>query len=224
MLQDIYARYRGACMMLLRQEGDSVIFMGTTFLVHPEGYLLTAGHLLGDHTEVMVAPRDYGAEFAPPWSETVVPFGASVVAVDKEHDVALLRFKIKHEISMPDHVIGVPEDVMPGSNVACLGYPFGFCQVYNQVIEGGIVTAKVLSTNETELFLFDAPVNNGLRGGPLVNLYDGRVIGIAGGPFIPEDAVGLEQDDTSQTRRVFSYAMSINYGARLLEAEGAGVV
>lgn len=224
MLKGVYEQYRGACMLLLRQENEAVVFMGTAFMVHPEGYMLTAAHLLNDMREVMVAPRNFEDEFAPPWSETVTPMAATVCAMDKEHDVALLRFKDVHELSMPDHVIGVPEEIPMGSQVACLGYPFGHYKVFNQFIQGGIVTSKMRSRNDTNLFLFDTPLNDGLRGGPLVNVYDGRIIGVAGGWFQPEDAMGLPLDETSAARRIFGYAMSTEYGTRLLEAEGVEAV
>ena len=225
MIQDIHTRYRGGCMMLMRQEHDSALFMGTAFLVHPKGYLLTAAHLLHDFREKLyVAARDYGDDFAPMQTDTVVPLPAEVRQIDHDHDLALLRITDGTEVTMPDHVIGVPSALAPGAVVSCLGFPFGFYHVYNLVVNQGIVSAKMQSPNGTGLILIDTPMLDGMRGGPLVSVHDGRVVGVLSGRFSPEEVMGLPQDETTPHRRTFAYAISIEYAAALMEAEGLEVV
>lgn len=225
MIQDIYTRFRGGCMMLMREEQDNAIFMGTAFLVHPEGYVLTAAHLLSNYREnLYVTPRDYGNAFAPMQTDAVTPLPAEVRQVDADRDLALLHIPVTTEITMPDHVIGVPETLNPGAAVGCLGYPFGFYHVYNLVVNQGIVSAKVVAGNGTDLILIDTPMLDGMRGGPLVSVYDGRVIGVLSGRFSPEEAMGLPFDDTTTYRRIYAYAISIEYAADLMEAEGLEVV
>nr|NIW44255.1 serine protease [Gammaproteobacteria bacterium] len=63
MLQNIYSRFRGASLMLLQKEQDTVTFVGTAVLVHPAGYLLTASHILYSHKNLMVAPSEVSEEF-----------------------------------------------------------------------------------------------------------------------------------------------------------------
>lgn len=222
MLQDIYARFRGGCMMLLRKEGDAVLFLGTAFLVHPDGYLLTAGHSVQGRDNVMVAPRDFGSEFAPMWSETVAPYQATVCQVDAGHDLALLKFQRDFEIVFPDHMMGVPETVSPGSSVALLGYPFGFQHVFNQFIEQSVVSTKLVTNAGTNLLLFDGVVNLGMRGAPLVTMADGRVIGVVNGRFDPAQAGDSETEPAEQPH--FSFAVSIEYAAAMLEAEGLEII
>jgi serine protease Do len=225
MMQDLYARYRGGCMMLMRQEGGTALFMGTAFLIHPKGYLLTAAHLLHDFREnLYVAPRDYGKAFAPMTSSTVVPLPCEVRQIDIDHDIALLYLPEANEVSMTGHVMGVPEAVSPGSAIACLGYPFGFYHVYNFVINQGIVSAKMRSRNDTHLLLIDTPMLDGMRGGPLISAGDGRVIGVLSGRFSPEEAMGLPHDETTAYRRIYAYAISIEYATPLMEAEGLEIV
>ncbi len=217
-----YTRYSGGCVMLLRREGDAVAFIGTAFLVHPDGYLLTVAHILPESGDLMVSPRDFGMAFSPQESETVATLPATVVRVDRENDVALLTFQRDTEILMPDHVIGAPDDTLPGSTVACLGFPFGFYQVYNQCIYQAVVTAKILSPVGMKFFLFDAISNEGLRGGPLVDVNDGRIIGIVGGCFHPGQLSRHPIEDATAIGS--SYAISIEYGAALLQAEGIAVL
>lgn len=220
MLQETYARFRGGCMMLLQQQGEEAAFRGTAFLVHPGGYLLTAAHLLQGHEGILVAFRDYGGDFAPTESDTITPLPARVCQVDQEHDVALLSFRDDCEVSMPDHVLGMPDLIMPGTSVAIMGYPFAWHHVWNQFMEASVVSAKLLSRNGTKLFLFDAGGVEGVRGGPLVSTGDGRIIGIIGGRFRLDEAGEVDPNAAQGPARVFSYAVSSEYGAALLEKEG----
>ena len=222
MLQDIYARFRGGCMMLLRKEGDTVVFLGTAFLVHPDGYLLTVARSVRGQENLMVAPRDFEFEFAPMWSETVRPYQATICQVDEKHDLALLKFCRDYDMTYPDHIIGAPEAVMPGSSVALLGYPFGFQNVFNQFIEPAVVSAKSTTDLETHLFLFDSVVTLGMQGAPLVTLSDGRVIGVVQGRFDPSTSV--RAGTTPVVNPHFSAAISIEYATAMLEAEGLSII
>jgi len=215
-------RFKGGCVMLLREEGEQVEFVGTAFLVHPEGYLLTAAHVVPEKGSLIVSPSHYGTEFATTDNKTVPTLHARVVRVDKEHDVALLGFKRDAEIAMPDHVIGSPEDTLPGTSVACLGYSYGFFHVYSQCIYQAVATAKVHSPSGMKFFMFDAVGGEGLRGGPLVDVLDGRIIGIVGGRFYPSQLSGQEPEGAPAS--TVSYAISIDYGAELLRQEGLEVL
>lgn len=222
MLQDVYARYGGGCMMLLRQEGDSVVFLGTAFLVHPDGYLLTVAQGVQNVGGLMVAPRDFRAQFAPMVTDTVSPFPATVCQVDEEHDLALLKFQQDVDIALPDHILGVPETTCPGSGVGLLGYSFGFNHMYNLLVKQSIICAKVQTLQGANLLLFDGVVNLGMRGAPLVTLADNRVIGVVHGRFDPVRA-GIS-DAPPDERPYFSYAVSIEYAEPLLAAEGRVVI
>ncbi|HMA67724.1 MAG TPA: hypothetical protein VKO20_07880, partial [Desulfosalsimonadaceae bacterium] len=82
MLQDIYFQYRNACMMLFRREADQVAFRGSAFLVHPDGYLLTAAHLITGKYELMVVPMEESADFTAVHTETVAPISVEVRQMD----------------------------------------------------------------------------------------------------------------------------------------------
>lgn len=208
--------------MLLRREGDSVSFVGTAFVAHPDGYLLTAAHILPERGELMLSPRDLGGGFGPPESDTVSSIPVRVARVDADRDVALLAFRPGTDITMPDHVIGVPEEVLPGTALACLGFPFGFHHVYTQCVYQAVLAAKVLAPSGTRLLLFDAMSEEGLRGGPLVNTTDGRVIGIVGGRFHPAQLTREGRDPGHPTG--VAYAISVDHAAELLRAEGLEVI
>jgi len=225
MLQDIYFQYKNACMMLFRREGEEVTYRGSAFLVHPEGYLLTAAHLITGKLELMAVPLEESADFVEVHTETVTPIGLEIRQIDRERDLALLKFTEEIDITMPDHVMGIPEEVPIGNSVACLGFPFGFYGIYNQLIKQAVVCSKIISKNGTRIFLFDTMVHDGNRGGPLVNIYDGRIIGVVGGRFEPQELMPEHLKRTEAPIKTdVSYAVSVTHAADLIEKEGLTVV
>jgi serine protease Do len=211
-------------MMLFHREAQELAFMGTAFLVHPQGYLLTAAHLLYAKDDLMVSTAEALEDFGDTGRERVGSMPVSLVAADQERDVALLKFSQARDITVPDHLIGVPEDLTVGSRVATLGYPFGFHHIYEQVLQQGIVSSRMLSQNETKLFLFDSQAHAGGRGSPLINVDDLRVVGIVSGRFDPAEASPDWHRSGTDIATNFSYAISIEYALPLLEAEGIEIV
>lgn len=225
MLQDIYYQYKGASMMLFKREDQEIVFLGTAFLVHKNGYLVTAAHLIADRTELMVLPTEEVSGFAPVGAESVAPISVEIRRIDRQRDIALLKFVQEIEVSMPEHIMGIPEEVPTGNSVACLGFPFGHYHIYVHLIKQAVVSAKILSGNETRIFLFDSMVHDGTRGAPLINLYDGRIIGVVGGRFEPQELMPRHLKRTETPIRTnISYAVSIEHALKLMEDEALTIV
>jgi len=220
MVRDIYAGYRNACLMLFRPAGDEVVYLGTAVLVHEAGYILTAAHLLHGHQELLVAPWMPEEDFSPPALHAVSTEAVDLVRLDREHDLALLRVRHDLEITVPDHILGNPSDVFVGTEVATLGYAFGFDHIHNLIVQHAVVSARIAARNGTRLFLFDTMIHNGSRGGPLVNVQDGRIIGIIGDRFDPAERTWGRGEDAPQPNTNLSYAIAIDHGKDLLAAEG----
>ncbi|MBS3754483.1 MAG: trypsin-like peptidase domain-containing protein [Desulfobacterales bacterium] len=225
MLQDIYYQYKGASMMLFRKEKDEVAFCGTAFLVHADGYLLTAAHLITGQDELMVAPMEEAAGFVSVSAESVAPISVEIRQIDRQRDIALLKFVQEIEVTMPEHIMGIPEEVPIGNTVACLGFPFGHYHIYVHLIKQAVVSAKILSGNETHILLFDTMVHDGSRGAPLINLYDGRIIGVVGGRFEPQELMPrqLKRSETPIKTNI-SYAVSIDHASKLMEDEALSIM
>jgi hypothetical protein len=45
-------------MMVMRQSGGEVIFLGSSFLVHPDGYLITTARILTEAGDLVVVPPE----------------------------------------------------------------------------------------------------------------------------------------------------------------------
>ena len=222
MLQNAFQKFYGGCMMVVRQEGETVFFLGTAFLVHGEGYLLTVAHILPKEGRLMVVPNQQEGEFQPTVLEQVAPLPVHVARIDVERDLALLKLEHSLDISLPDHFLGTADSIAPGTSVMALGFSFGLQQIHSLVALNAIVCCKVISRNHSKLLLFDSMVHDGDRGGPLVNVEEGLVVGVINGRFNPVDA-SRDYTDGSQTLSVntnISYAVAIDYASALFEAEG----
>jgi S1-C subfamily serine protease len=115
---------------------------------------------------------------------------ASLVGVQPEHDLAVLRAK-----SIPDDLQAATmrstADLLPGDEVIAVGYPFGI----GPSVSGGVVSGMKREFRSphggqkklTNLIQFDAAANPGNSGGPLVTM-DGSVVGIVTAILNPTDA------------------------------------
>ena len=222
MLQEVSRKFRSGCMMLMRDEGEALTFLGSSFLVHREGYLLTAAHLVSRPVGLLIVPTSFSDGFAPMTFDRVAGMPVSVVRQDREHDVALLRIERGVEIEVPDDFLGATENVRPGASVMSLGYSFGHQQLHTVITLSGVVSAKLRSPNDTGLILFDNMVHDGDRGGPLVHVADGHIVGLVSGRFEPAEVVrgSLDWDRAPPRDTNVSYAVAIDYGVDLMRAEG----
>jgi serine protease Do len=222
MLQGVSHKFRSGCMMLVRDRHEQVSFLGTAFLVHGEGYLLTAAHLATDSNGLRVVPTSLSDEFAPMRFDRVAAIPVSVVRTDRDHDVALLRIEQEVTIDVPDDFLGITDNVRPGASVMSLGYAFGHEQLHVILTTGGVVSAKIRSLNDTKLILFDNMVHDGDRGGPLVHVADGHIVGIVSGRFDPFEVVrgSTEWDRVPPRDTNVSFAVAIEYGLNLMDQEG----
>lgn len=218
MLQSVSHKFRSGCMMLARQRGDAIEFLGSTFLVHTQGYLLTAAHLVASTEGLVVVPSEPSDEFLPMTAERVAAMAVSLVARDNDRDVALLRIDQAPDITVPDDFLGNTAAVRQGASVMALGYSFGHHQVHSVMAFDAVVSAKIRSRNGTDLIVFGSAFHEGDRGGPLVHVQDGHVIGIISGRFEPGEIIAHvpEDDRLTVAETNVSYAVAIEYGLALL--------
>ncbi len=223
MIQSVMWKFRASCMMLMRREGRQVVYLGTAFVVHRDGYLLTVASLIPEQVgegELVVAPPALEQAFQPITQETVAPLRVVVAQIDRENDVALLRFDPPLEVVVPDRIIGNPEVYFDGSSLMVLGYAFAHYRIHNPIARHAVISARVQAPNGTNLMLVDQRVHDGDVGGLLVCVQDERVIGLVQRRFDPTDLRKEEHDDGVQVVTVMSQGVSIEYGAALMKEEG----
>jgi len=153
-------------------EGQS----GTGVVIVDTGIILTNLHVVHGAKRIQVVFHD-GLE-----SDAVV------IGVQPEHDLAVLQAK-----TIPDDLYAATlrstQGLRPGEQVVAVGFPFGIGPSASAGVISGLkreyqtVDGKRVLSN---LIQFDAAVNPGNSGGPLVTL-DGEVIGIVTGLLNPTE-------------------------------------
>lgn len=136
---------------------------GSGFIINPQGYVLTAHHVVSDAKEI---------EIRLPNRQRL---RGEIIATDVQVDLAVV--KIIGEGEFPILALGDSDALMVGELVASLGYPFGLESSFHM----GIVSRRGKRQNGSAAFdhiQVDSPVSSGESGGPLVNM-KGHVVGIA---------------------------------------------
>jgi S1-C subfamily serine protease len=139
--------------------------LGTGVIVNQDGSILTANHVV-DHTTTINVVYSDGSRA-----------NAEIVASDPAHDIALLRPQTLPSVVVPA-VLG-SDGVGVGLPVVAVGNPLGL----DDSTTAGVISAlgrSIHADDGTEhggLIQFDAAVNPGSSGGPLLN-QRGEVIGI----------------------------------------------
>jgi serine protease Do len=137
--------------------------LGSGVVISPDGYILTANHVVEGADEVKVAIDDGKKEYT-----------AKVIGTDPPTDVAILKIDAKN---LPAITLADSDQLEVGDIVLAIGNPFGV----GQTVTMGIVSAlgrSGLGFNGYEDFIqTDAAINPGNSGGALVDA-EGRLIGI----------------------------------------------
>ena len=114
---------------------------------------------------------------------------ATLVGERPEHDLAVLQAKTLPDDMMPATMRSTA-GLKPGDEVVAVGFPFGIGPSASAGVISGLKRDYVSPEGKrllTNLIQFDAAVNPGNSGGPLVTL-DGEVIGIVTGLLNPTES------------------------------------
>jgi serine protease Do len=139
--------------------------VGSGFVIHPDGYIVTNAHVVAQTAERKVSFSD-GREF-----------DAQVVAADAKRDLAVL--KIEADKPLQPIKLGRSDDLMIGETVIAIGNPLGF----QNTVTAGVVSAVKRDLDFANrvtlsgLIQTDASINPGNSGGPLLNVL-GELIGV----------------------------------------------
>jgi serine protease Do len=142
---------------------DAEKSLGSGVIVDRKGFILTNDHVIDGATTIRVSLD--GDE---------MHYGARVVGVDKDTDLAVIKINAGREL--PVARLGNSDGVQVGDWVLAFGSPFGL----SSTVTAGIVSAKDRTNVGQQFQRFiqtDAAINPGNSGGPLVSM-NGEVIGI----------------------------------------------
>lgn len=215
-------------MMLMRQDKCGAAFLGSCFLVHEDGFMLTTGHIFGDnHQDLCVVPYSpESTDFQTISREHVRSIPVEVISVDNERDIALLAMDVDADIVMPDFLLGNTESLRLGTPLVSLGYPFGFQNMHHLTAVSSIVSSKLMSPLGNNHILFDTRVHAGDVGGPLISINEDCIVGVVCGRYCPmADGSSISAYSREQALDTdLSYAIAIEHGIALIEKEGLDVI
>lgn len=160
---------------------------GSGVIVHSDGYILTAHHVVaGARRIVVVMPGEFH-----------VP--AVVVSADPDHDLVLLKVET---VGLSEAPLGYAGGVQLDQEVVAVGFPFGLREV--SVTRGRV--AAVRTKGVQRVFQVDAAVNPGNSGGPLFNTR-GEVVGVLTTKFFHQSGIVPEG---------MAFAVPVSYATPLL--------
>lgn len=202
---------------------------GTGFVVADGNLAVTNAHVLPDSSEDFsdssMVLQVRGA------ANALQMRTATVLALDKEHDLALLRFDGP---SVPALRLGDSGAVREGQAVAFMGFPIGGALGFSAVTHRGLIssiTAAALPTATAQqlnakairslragpfdIFQLDATAYPGNSGGPLFDTEKGEVLGVINMVFIK----GTKESALTHPSGI-SYAIPSRHIVDLLQREG----
>jgi S1-C subfamily serine protease len=136
---------------------------GSGFILDPQGHILTNNHVINNAQRVEVTLSDKHH------------YKATVVGIDKQHDLALLLINAPNLVPA---TLSQSNGLVVGQRVYAIGNPFGLSGTMTRGIISAIRSIGVQNGSPIEdAIQTDAAVNPGNSGGPLLNSR-GEVIGI----------------------------------------------
>ena len=201
-------------------------FFGNGFFINKEGYVLTVAHVLetfrdGGQPYILVSRPD-----SPPQLVR-----ADVIAVDKEHDVAILRampnpFAGKHKVAF---LPLASDPAFLGQHVLALSlHPQKLQNAQSfQAPQEDRSSGEVLSYESTKLeksapaadvFLLSHPVTLGQSGSPVLDLDSQAVVGLGEGRWLRSSGLSIAKSST-RSASVPGAAIPIRYAIALLQRQ-----
>ncbi len=145
------------------QEGGS----GSGSIIDTRGFVVTNSHVISNAVKIYISLSD-GSQYE-----------GDVVGVDRENDIAVLKFDPPEKEVLTTIPFGSSEGLKVGQKVLAIGNPFGL----ERTLTTGIVSAlgrPIKTSSNTvirDMIQTDTAINPGNSGGPLLDTA-GRMIGI----------------------------------------------
>ena len=146
-----------------RQGKQTLQGLGSGVIVSPDGYILTANHVVAGAQEIMIG-----------LGNDLRKFKAEKVGTDPGTDVALLKIDEKN---LPTITFADSDKARAGDIVLAIGNPFGLRQTVTMGIISAVGRGGMGIVDYENFIQTDAAINMGNSGGALVDT-EGRLLGI----------------------------------------------
>src|SRR6267142_1079861 len=146
-----------------RQDKQTLQGLGSGVIVSPDGYILTANHVVSGADEIMIG-----------LGNDLRKFRAKKIGIDPGTDVALLKID---ENNLPSMNFADSDNARAGDIVLAIGNPFGLRQTVTMGIISAVGRGGMGIVDYENFIQTDAAINMGNSGGALVDI-EGRLLGI----------------------------------------------
>jgi serine protease Do len=143
--------------------------LGSGFFLNEEGYLITNFHVIEGETQISIEVyHQRGGQLERKTYKSI-----RIVAMNKFHDLALLKIEDKDAPKFAFVPLGDTENLAVGERVFAIGSPLGL----ERTVTEGIVSTTTRQMQGEVYLQTTAQINPGNSGGPLFNLR-GEVLGV----------------------------------------------
>jgi S1-C subfamily serine protease len=155
---------------------DTERMHGTGFIVSPDGWIVTAAHVVVDsekrHNDgvITVVLPDGSIKIA----EQLLPISDAMIA----RDFAVLKVE---KGSLPYLDMGDEDEAPTGSSIAIIGFPLSANTDVKFCLSGSIAAqapAIGVGNTKVDIIYFQGPSVKGISGSPVISLPSGKVVGI----------------------------------------------
>lgn len=162
--KELAARFGEAVVLVSTPSG-----LGSGFIVHPDGYLVTNAHVIQGETRIKCTVYEQG-ELA--FRKRVIE-DVEIVAVNHHVDLALLKLKDPEGRRFTTVYLQGDDELAAGQAVFAIGAPLGL----ERTLSRGVVSTTQRQFEGLAYIQTDAQINPGNSGGPLFN-DRGEVVGV----------------------------------------------
>ena len=143
--------------------------LGSGFVIHPDGYVVTNEHVIAGEYEITVTVYERAGDTMEKSQFTDV----RIIALDPRLDLALLKIETPDKRTFVSAPIGDSQAIEGGETVFAIGSPLGLERTVSQ----GIVSLKNRPLGGQLYIQTTTQINPGNSGGPLFNLR-GEIVGV----------------------------------------------
>ncbi|WP_404370374.1 S1C family serine protease [Corallococcus coralloides] len=157
--------------------------IGSGFIIHPDGYILTSAHVVDGASEVTISIRSANGY--------VEEFPATVVGEDERTDCALL--KVDAPRKLPVLKLASASHVGIADWVVVIGNPFGLAHSVTVGVVSYVGRTDVTPNGrdgDFDYLQMDASINPGNSGGPVLDLH-GDVVAVANAVNVSGQGIGF---------------------------------
>tara|TARA_B100001057_G_scaffold107889_1_gene105556 strand:- start:5454 stop:6374 length:921 start_codon:yes stop_codon:yes gene_type:complete len=176
-LRDLVADL-GECVVMIR----TPIGLGSGFLIHEDGYVITNDHVVAGERQVSIT------QFTQKDGELIKENydNVRIVATGGNVDLALLKIEGHSNKVFPTVPLGSSAELRQGERVFAIGSPLGL----ERSVSEGIVSLRNRIVQDRLHIQTTAEISPGNSGGPLFN-YRGQVVGVNNMKVVSAGAEGL---------------------------------